>query len=162
MLSKTIDGVLFQQVADNIERVLTSNSFPWFLIAPEFPEVAFGGSNQYMTHTFYEKYKVNSEFYELVEPLIGFINPRALIKIKANLYPLTNTVVEQGFHVDCPDWDNYTAIYYVNNNDGYTKLSDGTEIKSIKNRIAMLNPLTLHTGSTSTDKPRLTININWF
>lgn len=162
MLHKVIDDVLSQEIADNIEELLTSNSFPWFLIAPEFSEVAFGGHKQYMTHTFYEKYKVNSDFYKLVEPLVEFINPRALIKIKANLYPLTNVVVEQGFHVDC-DWDdNYTAVYYVNDNDGYTKLSDDTEIKSIKNRLAILNPLTPHTGSTSTDKPRLTININWF
>jgi len=162
MLNKIVDDVLPQHVADNIENLLTGRSFPWFFIAPEFSEVAFGGANQYMIHTFYEDYKVNSTFYNLIEPIIEFINPRALIKIKANLYPFTNTVIEQGFHVDCGWDDNHTAIYYVNDNDGYTKLSDGTKIESVKNRLSILNPLTSHTGSTSTDKSRLTINFNWF
>lgn len=161
MLNKIVDDVLFQEIADDIEESLTSDSFPWFFM----PCVVYPGDNssgQYFTHSFYDKHGVNSAFYELIKPLIEIINPRSLVRAKANLYPNAHTITEHGLHVDY-DWEDiHTAVYYVNSNNGYTALADGTKIQSLKNRLATLDPLVQHTSSTSTNAPRLVININWF
>jgi len=161
MLIKIIDNVLPQQIADGIDNLLTSNSFPWFFM-PCVVNPGDRSSGQYMIHIVYDKHKVNSDFYETIEPLIELINPRSLVRIKANLYPIADKIVEHGFHVDY-DWsDIHTAIYYVNSNNGYTALEDGTKIESIKNRLVTLDPLVYHTSSTSTTNARITINFNWF
>ena len=55
------------------------------------------------------------------------------------------------------------AIFYVNTNDGFTVLEDGTEIKSIENRVLLFDPSTKHHSTTCTDKKvRITINFNYF
>ena len=54
------------------------------------------------------------------------------------------------------------AVYYVNDNNGYTALADGKKIESVKNRIVELAPLVSHTSSTSTTGVRVTVNFNWF
>lgn len=161
MLNKIIDDVLSQQIANDIDVLLTGDSFPWFFM-PCVVNPGDTSAGQYLTHIFYDKHQVNSDFYKIIEPLLDVIKPRSLVRAKANLYPTTTTVTEHGFHVDY-DWkDVYTAVYYVNNNNGYTALSDGTKIESVKNRLTILDPLVYHTSSTSTNGPRLVININWF
>ena len=53
-------------------------------------------------------------------------------------------------------------MFYLNTNDGYTLLEDGTKIKSIANRVLLFNPNDLHAStSTSDTNRRVTININW-
>ena len=56
-----------------------------------------------------------------------------------------------------------TAVFYVNSNNGYTKLKNGTIIKSEENKIAIFDGETEHTGTTCTDEEfRVVVNINYF
>ena len=161
MTHKIVDNVLPKEIADNIFEVLTGEmTFPWFYMPYVVNKDTF--DNQYMVHMFYDQNEVNSNFFNIIEPLVEIIKPRALWRIKANLYLATPTIIEHGFHVDSPWSDMHTAVYYVNNNNGYTALSDSTKIESVKNRLLILNPLVPHTSSTSTDNLRVTISFNWF
>jgi len=155
-----MDNVLPTDTADEIERFVGGSDFPWFF---NDQGVAFENSKgHYFTHMLYIENRIYSQFFNVVEPLLAIINPRSIYRIKANLYPSTDTIIEHGFHVDY-NWDDiHTAVYYVNTNDGYTAIEDGTKIDSIKNRLAILKPLVPHTSSTSTKTKRITINFNWF
>ena len=94
------------------------------------------------------------------------IDPKCILRVKANLQMRTTEIIENGFHWDYPA-DNYagakTSIFYINSNDGYTEFEDGTRIESVANRLITF-PLNMkHRGTTCTDKPfRLVINFNYF
>ena len=67
------------------------------------------------------------------------------------------------FHRDVK-WNNWhTAIYYVNDNNGYTEFEDGTIIDSVENRVVIFSSEMLHTGRNCTDENvRVIINLNYF
>ena len=94
------------------------------------------------------------------------IDPKCLLRVKANLQMRTSEIIKNGFHWDYPA-DKYagakTSIFYINSNDGYTEFEDGTRIESVANRLVTF-PLNMkHRGTTCTDKPfRVVINFNYF
>ena len=127
---------------------------------------AEGDSNPfdfYLTHMFYNFNKRQSSSYIYVlNSLIDKINPRALIRIKANLYPRTEAVYYHDFHMDY-DFKHSGALYMVNDNDGFTIMHDGTKIESKANRMIFFDPNKLHRSSScSNAKYRVTINFNYF
>ncbi len=86
-----------------------------------------------------------------------------LVRIKVNLTLPTPEIVTTPFHTDTCLL-NKTAIYYVNDNNGYTIFKDGTKVESKGNRIVIFDAQTEHAGTTHTDddEPRVVININYF
>jgi len=55
-----------------------------------------------------------------------------------------------------------TAVYYINTNNGYTKLIDETIITSEENKLLTFDSNTKHTGTTCTDENvRIVLNINY-
>ena len=98
-------------------------------------------------------------------PLLDKINPVAVARVKGNLYPCTDEIIEHGYHVDYEDSNSNakTSIFYLNTNNGYTKLLDGTVIESIANRLLTFPTNMPHTSSTCNDKQiRSNININYY
>lgn len=145
-----------------IESTLTTNEFPWYF--NNF--VAINGDvdrgDFYFEHIFYNNYTVNSNFFGLILPLINIIKPKALIKCKANLYPNTGKLVKNALHID-QKYSHSGALYYVNTNNGFTGLEDGTNIDSIANRMLYFDSSKPHHSTHCTDqKVRITININYF
>ena len=54
------------------------------------------------------------------------------------------------------------AIFYINTNNGFTVLEDGTEIASVSNRLLLFNPSEPHHSTSCTDvKRRVNINFNY-
>ena len=85
----------------------------------------------------------------------------------------TETHLESAFHYDnefagsrLPDGTltSYTAIYYVNTNNGYTLFKDGNlKVDSVGNRIVIFDSCKLHKAVSCTDeKRRVVINFNYF
>ena len=95
--------------------------------------------------------------------------------IKFNMYPRTQEIVEHGKHFDVvgfredQPWSQKgekTILYYVNDNDGFTKyFPDGKDpiiVPSRFNTAVYTDENIMHNSSTCTDKPaRITININF-
>ena len=55
-----------------------------------------------------------------------------------------------------------TGIFYVNNNDGYTLLEDGTKIESVANRFVSFSAETNHSGTSCTNtNRRVVLNLNY-
>jgi hypothetical protein len=122
----------------------------------------------FLYHVFYNilnhvGYATSSEF-QLIYPLIEKIKPVSIIRITANMNPASDSIVEYGYHIDFDfKYETTTSIYYVNTNNGYTKLEDGTVIESVANRFITFPTSTRHTNTGCTDKPqRIVINLNYF
>ena len=86
----------------------------------------------------------------------------ALMRIKANLYYKTPTLKEHPEHMDY-DFPHKGAIYYINDNDGYTVLKGKHKIKSEANSLLLFDPSEPHNSTSCTDaKARININFNYF
>ena len=156
---KIIDNYLPESEYLKIKEILESFNFPWFYfngkVIPNNKLFDFGFS-----HTFYIHNKPNSEFLNILDPIINKIEPLSLIRIKANLNPISKDLIEFKEHTD-QQFKCKAAIYYVNDNNGYTMIGD-KKVESKGNRIVMFNANTKHYGTNSTNcNNRVVINFNY-
>lgn len=159
-----IDNFLTQEQSQLIANVLTCDTFPWFL---NRDGIAGSGNNDhpmdyYFIHTFYDNHVPTSQFYSVLEPIFKKLNFKALLRVKANLYPCTQEVRQHGMHRD-QTFDVNSCLYFVNTNNGVTTFEDGTIINSVANRVILFNSFEPHCSSSCSDqKFRITINFNYF
>lgn len=157
---KIVDNFLnddsFKQIT---EKYLTSE-LPWF-----YEEVVNDSDNSnafYFVHQVYREHNINSSFHNPLVNLINKIQPKALLRIKANLYPNQGKFITHASHIDY-DFEHKGAIFYLNTNNGYTILEDGTKIESVANRILFFDAFKPHQSTNCTDqKVRVNINFNYF
>lgn len=162
-----LDNVLNEKDFNTIQEIIFDAHFPWYFNGGVVYDNESELNNYQFTHCFYKQFCPHSEYYELLFPIIKFIDPISILRIKANLLTKSENIIEHGFHTDIPylkeNQKSTTAIFYVNTNNGYTKFEDGTKIKSVANRLISFDSRLLHTGSTCTDeKRRVVINFNYF
>ena len=119
----------------------------------------------FWTHTFHDRQRVESQYFDILFPLLTKINPFAIVRIRANCNTITDKIIEHGYHTDVPDWLNCnTSILYVNTNNGFTKfMEDGSKVQSVANRLCTFPSSTRHSSTTATDvTQRVVINFNYF
>ena len=164
---QVIDNFISKYDFDN----LTSSIFdiPWFFSTisneddPNDNLLCESLDNFHFTHLFFKDFQVTSNYSELITPILEKLNPRALVKIKANMNPRTQKIIEHVFHSDLDYIDSFTSVYYVNTNDGYTLFEDGTIVESVENRMVIFPSNLKHTGTTCTNqRSRVVINFNYF
>jgi len=122
--------------------------------------------NFYFGHTFYDNNMPKSPY---AEKLLQFFIPKfeslgifkSLIRSKLNLYPNTLEIKEHQQHYDYP-FSHTAALFSLNTCDGFTRMSDGSKIDSVENRLVIFDGSTLHNSSTTTNaKARYNINFNF-
>ena len=100
--------------------------------------------------------------FDLIYPFIEILEVKRLIQVKANLTVRTNNIIEHGYHTDHPYKDAKTAVFYVNDNDGYTKFETGAYVESVANRLVIFDSQIQHTGTTCTNQfGRFVVNFNF-
>ena len=99
----------------------------------------------------------------LIAPVLDRLAPEMLLRAKLNLTPVTPKVHEFLPHTDANISVPFTtAVYYINDNNGYTGFSDGTKVESKANRLVYFDGSMEHFGTTSTNsKTRLVLNLNY-
>ena len=162
MTYEIIDNFLDKDSFNDIKTIIESQNFPWYWN----DQVTFKRSDSfpyYFTHLLYDNTLSKSSFYhQLISPFFEKIKVKAVIKAKINLYTNVNEFIENEDHVDY-QYEHKGAILYLNTNNGYTILEDGTKIESIENRLLKFEPHKKHRSTHCTDvKRRLNININYF
>ncbi len=108
-----MDPLLFLKLKETI----TGAYFPWFKsrIVKQTDDIQ-------LIHTFFEFGRVNSEFFELLDPCIRFLKMKKLIRAKVNLVLRADKIKEHGYHVDTDGYKEFrSALLYVNSNNGYTR-----------------------------------------
>jgi hypothetical protein len=178
---KIIDNFLSKEDHKNILNIMTSSNFFWNL-SPFITcsQEKFNFFNAYMTHNFYNildmKYnkKVNicydndqkiitkSKFMYLIDCITDKIKFNEIIRIKGNLYFWSEKLKYHEQHKDYEDESIKGCVYFVNDNDGYTVLENGTKIESVSNRILFFDSSKMHNSTNCTNqKYRITINLNY-
>ena len=159
IIDNFLDPKDFQNIVDNCEN---NWDFPWF--CQNNVTGREDDNDFYFTHTFFNKdaHSVTSHYFWFVKPLIAKLGALALVRIKANLYPRTDTLFHHLPHVDYP-YNHKAAVFSINTCDGYTLLLDKYKIPSVANRVVLFDGSIVHSSTTCTDKKyRVNINFNYF
>ena len=166
------DDVLSKKDLNSIQSVMLGNNFPWYYndhkVSKNINVSSDININDYQfTHVFYKDHSPYSAYIETLNPLLEYINPASLLRIKANLTAPTETRLNYGFHTDYGSLDNKTfkgktAVFYLNTNDGLTIFKDGPEVESFENRLLVFDSTLEHTGTSATNiKNRVVLNLNY-
>jgi len=174
-MRKIIDNFLSKEDFHRLENALLgyTSGFPWFLsvvVTGDAEIECSENSNWQLCHSFYDVPKGPDyrpmPTMSLILPILEKLEPKILIRVKANLNHRTEQVEVHSYHTDVPEDElapmSKTAVFYVNSNDGYTIFEDGERVDSVANRLLMFDATQKHSGSTCTnEKFRCVININW-
>jgi len=165
MTYQIFDNFLAEDDFAKLQDAILDPWFPWFYNDhTTYETVDQSTANIYdlqFIHFFYRHHAPQGRF-EIVDPILQKIRPGAIIRIKANLNPITHERIIYEKHVDQSYLKCKTAVFYVNTNNGVTILDDGTEIASIANRLLVFDSDIWHTGTSCTDtKVRCVINFNF-
>ena len=164
-----VDNVLSKKDLLVVQNLMMWNSeFPWYFRGDPVEE---GRKDNELSacHLFFvgstpikiDKISISSFSFQL-QPLVDFLNPKSLIRIKGNFYPRTREVEEHVPHHDY-EFSHKGAIFYLNTCNAFTRLNDGTKIESMENRILLFDPTEPHNSSSCSDeKARFNINFNYF
>ena len=161
---RIIDNFLEKEHFKKIQQTMMGVEFPWYY--QKSSNYKKEGLSQ-LTHGFYN-YKLskraNSPFLEILTPILKKLDAIGLIRIKANLtYPAKE---HQEMHVDVPFKNAMTAIYYINSNNGGTKIKQkkDTIVNSIENRMVIVAVDTPHAviRHTNSKVGRFVINFNYY
>lgn len=161
MEHKIIDSFLPDIEFRKIKDLLLGSNFPWY-----YADFISGSPEDLrlycFMHSFFCDYSVKSDAFYLVRPILDKLKVTALHRFKANCYPNINKHIQHGVHVDM-DTPHKGAVFYVNTNNGFTVLENGTKIESIENRILLFDASKPHASTSCTDKKtRVTVNLNYF
>ena len=133
---KVVDNYLDVDQHLILKTIMEADTFPWYFNKGRVKKTDKPKLFDYQfVHIFYIENKVNSNYFNNLNPLIEKLKPLSLIRIKANLNPPTEKLIESDYHTDT-DFKCKAAIYYVNDNDGYTMIGK-EKILSKKNRMVI-------------------------
>ena len=157
-----IKNFLKEEEFRKIKDIMLSPEFPWYYL----DSVVNPGDGYYQfIHHFYKDCAPTKSCH-ILNSLVNLIEPVSIVRIKANLTTNSPKLVEHGYHTDYNNFTSpnlKTAIFYINNNDGYTKFKTGETIQSEENKIIIFDADKIHTRTNCTDKKcRIVINLNFF
>ena len=157
---KIIDNFLPKKLFKDIQKHVTY-SLPYYYIN-NVSDINNSKDGYHFNHYFFGNNKVQSQdFNKIIEPILSKIKYFSLIRAKANCYPSTSKIEVHGKHKDFP-FPYKGLLFYINTNNGFTILNDGTKIASVENRALFFDTSKEHQSTTCTDKfVRLNININY-
>lgn len=172
-----IDDFLEPQDRDNLFNFITDPEFPYFItdqytnFLPHWhPEYEYNPKEWRMQHNISEAgnyFSPIEDFKTVLQPIRNKLNPVLTIREKLNMDINKGVPHESNYHVDfdfLTESSFYTAIYYINENNGYTQfLSDGAPVKSKENRLLLFRSDHAHRGVTQTDtERRYVLNLNYY
>lgn len=176
-----IENFLTDEEFTYLNNEILDGNFPWYrgckkYLQPDSTEtvqhqhfhlfidtVSFGDINSE------EREPVKSFWLDCIKPLLYKVEQQFEVKhflrAKINLNYNNGSQVIGGWHYDWKDKQNkklHVATFYLNTNNGYTQLKDGTKIKSVANKLAVFENV-LHTDVTHTDtEERIVLNLGFY
>jgi hypothetical protein len=164
MKYKIFKNVLSESDFKKLESIISSDGFPWYYS----PTIAKNSDNKrfYFSHMIYMNDKINSDYYNLITPILDFISVKEsqLLRIKVNCFVRETKNFKSLKHID-DERKHKVFLYYVNSNNGYTILhlnDKKIKVPSIKNTGVLFDGDIEHQAVSQTDtKVRHNININY-
>jgi|TARA_A100000172_G_C3039196_1_gene109752 hypothetical protein len=153
---------IFNQIKKTIFDQGDQPFFPWYL---QDYKVNKNDNHVQLTHVFYFKNEINSNYFDVIKPILNKLNIKNLVKIKANVTLKQNEIKPYGYHTDFNKPENEdmnTAIFYFHTTNGPTFFKDNPQVDCIENTMVAFPASLEHTGSTHTNNLfRGVLNINW-
>lgn len=166
MTLQIIDDLLSKNEFNEIKNFMSNSNFSWNLtsVVSSWDKTSKENlpitASYYFTHLFWSGFITEPEA-QVFAPILDKIECRAVMRIKANLYPSTEKIVHHADHIDY-GFEHRAAIFYINTNNGLTVV-DGKKVESIENRLLLFDPTVPHHSTTCTDdKCRINVNFNFF
>ena len=158
----TIENFLPLNEFQEIKKNLTSDVFPWYYKSKLNRYHADDDTFFYFTHNIFTK-TASSPMFENIDKIFSDkLNVKQYLRIQCNFYCKTSTLEYHHKHIDF-DFEHKGAIFYINNNDGFTVLEDDTKIPSKENSVLFFNPSKKHCSTSCTNaKGRINIIFNYF
>ena len=154
---KIIDNFLNEKEYSIIKNTIINNNFPWYYV----DVITTGDDESAFFHLLVKKGKSNSDYTRGIMSIFEEkLNIEKTFRSKVNLYTRTDNLKIHKYHYD--NINSKIAIFYLNENNGYTELKDITKIESKKNRLLIFDGDIEHRSTNCTDKKtRINININY-
>ncbi len=167
---KVIDHFLPPELLNEMHpfRPFYTEEIPWqrsYVVQKDHPQGQLNCEDRYncqFVHYLYNDFERTSDYcWQVCDHFIRRLDMRAIIRAKVNFVPCGEKIIEHGFHCDW-EYEHKTAIYYINSNNGYTKLRSGKVVESKANRCLIMPKRVSHTGTNCTDtEGRIVLNINY-
>lgn len=166
---RVINDFLPLEMFRAIQEFMLSSRMPWYfndhVVYNDLNEKQNKDQYQFV-HMLYKDDTPKGIGIEIIAPILAKLNVFSLIRVKANMTPIREKQVESAMHFDDGDFTEnkipYTvAVLYLNTNNGYTILEDGTKIQSVANRLVLMSGNVKHAGAVATDDMRAVINFNF-
>jgi len=154
-----ITNVLPLETFGSVKKFMESNEIPWYF----YPAVGHSddSSDSYFTHTFFDNGSINSNSFSILNPVLDVLKCTNLLRVRANLYTAKPTLIEHARHTDF-DYEHKAFIFYVNTNDGFTRLEESVVINSIENQGVFFDGSKNHNSTNCTNAPcRITLSVNY-
>jgi hypothetical protein len=155
IINNFLDNILFFE----FKKILMSENINWF-----WRNHMTVKDNYYFSHGFYNNDKIQSDFFEpFIVPILKKINYTKIIEVRANLILKKEKIFQSDFHTD-NKLNGSTAIFYINNCNGYTILSKTEQIKVTceENKMLIFDSQIEHAMVSQTDcERRIVINFNY-
>jgi len=169
---KEIHNFLSDKDLDWLNEGIFYYDFPWYRgLKVQLDMNPSGRLQHILSHTFLTRSPgnpneaIHSDWFWIIRPFadkfLKEIKAKRLIRLKLNLGYSNGIQEEGGWHTDYDDKNYKIAILYLNTNNGYTLLEDGTKISSVENKLALFDNVS-HTDVTNTDtEERVVLNIGY-
>jgi hypothetical protein len=172
-----IDKFLNEEDFQSITSHVLSNAFRWEYVEqksryPDGTHPATDYHNQQMTNVIYSTpngagFFENEKNLSVLLPIQKSLRALCALRVKINIQFPSKEVIPTPFHTDVDmvpdDVKVYSAILYLNTNDGYTVFEDtGEKVRSVENRIVVFDSQRKHAGTSFTNsRNRVVINLNF-
>lgn len=117
---------------------------------------------EYLVHNLFYRFYIKSPHFKLIEPLLNQMNVKALIEARVNMNIRKEKQYRSSFHTDTT-FPSFTAIFYLNNCNGWTEFETGEKIDCEENKLLVFDSHQRHAAVHQTDNiHRCLINLNYF
>jgi len=148
---KIITNLLDKKDFVELKNIILCDEFPWFFNEHSIDSESINSPPQF-THNFLKDYRISNYFF-CVEKILKKIDHSVMFRIKANLNTQTEKIIETGLHTDIDKKGFTSAVFFVNNNDGYCRIQN-TKINSEENKLVIFDSSITHTGTSCTKNGR--------
>ena len=164
-----IDNFLAEEEFIVLRDKLINPHLPWYFSSrfdtSHDTKISPGG---FVHHVYFDCVPRSTIYESHFGSILEQLNVSILIRIRMNLNPRLPEPYVSPWHTDTEDLSMdlatqiTTSILYINTNNGYTELEDGTKIESVANSLVSFPSNTKHRIVTQTDEQtRILINFNY-
>ncbi len=167
--TKIIDNFLPEEEFSKLSNTILDEGFPFGIYRKvtgnEINTDSLPFWYYYGIHVIYTNNAPKSKWINCFDNTLSYMNDQGLClgltRVKVNFYPYTETVYEHDQHIDY-EYPMYGAVLSLNTCNGFTRLSDGTRVDSVANRLLIFDSSKKHNSSTTSNaRGRYNINFNY-